>query len=354
MKINRKIPDIITFNISNQKLLYAKNSNKSLYLDDKHIDDDIDTNEYFFIKDILYRKKGGTFYGKEKLFDSSFLGKSVNHQDSSFILKSDTELDEEDFSIISNYSFFSLLNSEKIYLSRLKNIIHCINKSNFVFLGSDKNIYAYTLPNANLLWEFDLSELGSYFDTFSREEKKYEVAKFLGIWDNQLLVALREHIILSLDIRTGKIVQKWQNIEGLFYDDVTKDLIPKASSFVLYKGKLIGALYKFYFEIDLSNGTTHFTDLSSTMEENGILSIYPINDNPIDFPNIYLTAMMKEQPKKPQWSYDCLFCLDIESKEIKWKYTFEDSSLGVKIPQYSNGKLYQLDNDNTLHIFEKE
>ena len=330
--------------------------------------------------EISYIKDGNFYYGKT-FFDVSpmlYKGDITNHNIwikdeywENYLLKlSDKSIKKLDFNLglngdISKFIMIFQNGVQSIYSVESNSIIMnftTIEKikqyqsiGDNLFFVNDKNIIKYyTLPNATPLWEFDLSELGSYFDTFSREEKEYEVAKFLGVWDNQLLVALREHIILSLDIQTGKIVQKWQNIEGLFYDDMTKDLIPKASSFVLYKGKLIGALHKFYFEIDLSNGTTHFTDLSSTMEENGILYIYPINDNPIDFPNIYLTAKMKEQPKKPQWSYDCLFCLDIESKEIKWKYTFEDSSLGVKTPQYSNGKLYQLDNDNILHIFEKE
>ena len=338
MKINRKINNVNKFILSDNNLYYQ-------------LDKDILKNNDI-IKNLGENFFGDFFLYENKLVIQSFYG-SFTFENTLF----------NGYYNYLNKNSFSFLNTEDGF-------IHILDKGKDIKVNIKANYYdfgnvcivsdtssiitAYTLPEATPLWEFDLSELGSYFDTFSREEKEYEVAKFLGVWDNQLLVALREHIILSLDIQTGKIVQKWQNIEGLFYDDMTKDLIPQASSFVLYKGKLIGALHKFYFEIDLSNSTIHFTDLSSTMEENGILYIYPINDNPIDFPNIYLTAKMKEQPKKPQWSYDCLFCLDIESKEIKWKYTFEDSSLGVKIPQYSNGKLYQLDNDNTLHIFEKE
>ena len=364
MKINRKIPDIITFNISNQKLLYAKNSNKSLYVDNKHIDDDIDTNEYFFIKDILYRKKGETFYGKEKLFDSSFLGKSVNYQDSSFILKSDTELDEEDFSIISNYSFFSLLNSEKIYLSRLKNIIHCINKSNFVFLGSDKNIYAYTLPNANLLWEFDLSELGSYFDTFSREEKEYEVAKFLGVWQDELLIACNGGLILSLSVKSGEIIRKWDtlppNSESTLREVFRGYIHQSGNVFQFNKNqdRIFGLYLCHLVEIDLEKGDILITHLKDTLESHQISAFQNKSGYAEDDTHYYTTVFLDKKKLGVNYMPTAICSLNKTTLKIDWLYRFDtddtDDYISIQVPQTSNNKLYQLTQNKVLYIFEKE
>ncbi|MBK7130742.1 MAG: hypothetical protein IPH66_15475 [Crocinitomicaceae bacterium] len=283
---------------------------------------------------------------------------------------------DENLNVVINDFFIHLFENDYVLLSKKENnerntfILNIsIKEINRIKSGSTVNlvhgkflfrknfdlnlIETYSFLNAQPLWQFSVADLGSYYDTFQREEKPYQVSKFLGICNNELLVAMQEHKILALDIASGKLNRSWNSIENLHFDDAVKDLIPRSSSFILTNNKLIGALHKFYFEIDLETGISKFSDLKAVLDKHGILSIYPVWDNPLDGDHFYLTAKMKDQDKGPEWSFDCLLALNIVSKEIDWMHSFDQAAIGVNRPRYANDKLYQLDNKHTLHIFQK-
>ncbi|WP_170861917.1 hypothetical protein [Maribacter aquivivus] len=51
-----------------------------------------------------------------------------------------------------------------------------------------------------------------------------------------------------------------------------------------------------------------------------------------------------------------MFNSNKQTHTIDWKHQFAENEAlkSTDIPQYANEKLYQLDWDNTLHIFERE
>ncbi len=227
-------------------------------------------------------------------------------------------------------------------------------KSKDLFFEKNEVIYFVDLNSAQPLWQYSIESFGTYYDSFKQEHRKYSVSKFLGVWQNELLVAIYEHRIISLDLKTGKMLREWNKIEGFHFDNFINDLIPRSDSFVLKGDKLVGALYKFYIEIDLITGQTHFVDISAEMKKYDIVTIYPVLDNPVTDEHIYLTAMMTQKENGPAWAYECLIALNLHTHQIDWHYAFEEANLGTNRPQISGNKLYQLDNNKVLHIFERE
>lgn len=349
--VQQKIEGVSNYQVKNTFLQYI--IKKKLFLNGRVLDDNTDCLGVFLNDKYIAYSNYSDFKTKIGLLQDNETVKICDYNIQSlktskgYIAYSYDEVFNSNLLVLDeDFEIKEFVGLENISIALVCNDLGFQNKNN-------TQIHAYTLPTAQPLWQFDVLSLGNYFNSFHREERGYEVVKFIGVWQNQLIIALREHLILSLNIHTGQPIRKWQRIDGLHYDSSIKDFIPQASSFVLFGNKLLGVLHRFYFEIHLADGTAHFTDLSQQMEIYGILSIYPINSNPVDYPHIYLTAKMKEQRNQNLWSYDCVLALHLETKEIVWHHTVEESSLGINIPQYSNGKLYQLDNDNTLHIFEK-
>jgi|GEM_PF-4619648 len=78
--------------------------------------------------------------------------------------------------------------------------------------------------------------------------------KFFGVWQNELLISSKNNVITSFNIETGAIIRHWYEIPGFIFDAEIRGVIPRSESFVLDGDKLIGALFLYYFEIDLVSG----------------------------------------------------------------------------------------------------
>ena len=71
--------------------------------------------------------------------------------------------------------------------------------------------------------------------------------------------------------------------------------------------------------------------------------------------NEYLIKVETPVDEKNRRFYDGIALFDKVHKKITWSYVFDDNTfLGSNDPKISTNKLYQLDNNNTLHIFEKD
>jgi hypothetical protein len=183
------------------------------------------------------------------------------------------------------------------------------------------------------------------------------VQKFLGVWQNELLVACSNGLLLSLDVESGKLLHEWHSLPGYMQEiHYFANLMPDGQNLVLdeARGMLIGIHVYTYFEIDLKTREVHQYDLREEMPAFGITEFKPCRSNPFTDTHIFVTAFMKKQEDNPNWSYDCLVALNRSSHKIDWQYKFEGESLGTNIPQLGGNRLYQLDNGKTLHVFEKE
>ena len=70
--------------------------------------------------------------------------------------------------------------------------------------------------------------------------------------------------------------------------------------------------------------------------------------------HIYYTIMTFPPQGYKGFSYDSVIALNRDTFKIDWHYAFEETGLGTNSPKIAGDKLYQLDLNQTLHIFEKE
>ena len=209
--------------------------------------------------------------------------------------------------------------------------------------------------SSDFIWQLNLAKLFKPFINHQGLEIPYNIDRIIDVYNNQLLISCNNHLILSVDTNTGKLIHKWQEIPNINVGEI-EGLIPDASSFVLDKnvGKLIGAIYKYYFEIDLETKEISYKDISEEFKKHNIISIKNITGSPITETHMYLTALT-EQEIGAEVVGDYLFTLNRKTLKIDWIYKFNNKGfLGANKPQISDNKLYQLDVNGTLHVFEKQ
>ncbi len=209
----------------------------------------------------------------------------------------------------------------------------------------EKNkISAFNIDNCKINWELDLATI---FNS--------RLIHFIGVYENQLLIACRNHLLLSVDINTGEILHKWQELVGFEVGSLYKDVLPDPTNFVLDKqdSKLIGVFDTYYFEIDLNTKEISYYQLKEELSKYNIRSFRSFNDNPFTSEYLFLTAhtFLKEVPNV---NFSSVLSLNKKTKKVDWVHTFKDVGLGTNVPQITDTHLYILDLEGTLHIFEKE
>jgi hypothetical protein len=61
--------------------------------------------------------------------------------------------------------------------------------------------------------EINISQLGKYYDAHNKIEKDYSISKILGIYENNLIVLLKGGIFIGLDVETGVLNWKQDQVE---------------------------------------------------------------------------------------------------------------------------------------------
>ncbi len=183
----------------------------------------------------------------------------------------------------------------------------------------------------------------------------FEIEKVIGVWQSQLYIACTNHRLISIDIKTGIILQEWQELKGFEAGQEYKDVLPEPSDFVLDKesGKLIGVFSKFYLEINLESEEINYEDVREELQQYCINSFRRMGDNPFTKDHLFVTAHA-ELEERPNMDLDCVLALNRNTKKVDWVHVFKDTGLGTNVPQITDTHLYQLDTEGSLHIFEKE
>ncbi|MFD0993570.1 hypothetical protein [Tenacibaculum geojense] len=221
--------------------------------------------------------------------------------------------------------------------------------SEVLIISTEDIIQCFSILNKQMIWSLDINKLES-------KEITVVFSSILGILNNSLFISCnKNNSILSVDINTGKIQNKWREIPGININSQIEGIIPNTESFVLDKeqSKLIGAFHKYYLEIDLKSNEISYVDVSEELSKYDIIFIKQSNDISFTKDHLYLTAMIEQYENDTKFTYDCIFLLNRNTLKIDWIYKFKEASLGTHKPKLSGNKLYQLDNNNTLHVFEK-
>ena len=230
-----------------------------------------------------------------------------------------------------------------------------------LFFEKENKIQTINFLSGQFLWEFSLSSLGKGKDYNTDEEFDYEVEQFVGIYNNILWVYIERGGFIGLDIQTGELKHRILgipkgNLLGKVdsYVDNEEFYIFYRAKFILdeKKGIIIGLIADRFFEIDLNKEkiTPMLYGMWDKMEKMN-LKKYGVNGNT----SLQGDLLYFYNDKELQFGI-----LDINTKEIIYVsepiavVERDDCFTQLKDLKVSENKVYILDSNHTLHIFERE
>ena len=210
------------------------------------------------------------------------------------------------------------------------------------------SIRAFSIQKKEHLWEFSLASLGKWKNSWD-EERFFEVYKLIGIYNNILWAFIEIGGFIGLDIKTGEL--KYRISE---YHMGKESKLFFRSDYYLdnERGKIFG-LAHIFIEIDL-NQAPPFVTQYGLQEEFEKYNIKKANDTAEDFvvQDNLLYFYLAEQLR--------FGVLDINTKEIIYVsepiavVERDDSFTRLRDLKVSENKVYILDSNHTLHIFERK
>ena len=288
---------------------------------------------YFYIPDIY----GNTYLimGKEVRFLKDIFIKKVI-SDSFLLVSKDKKT-----------AILNIINNEFHYIlnSRIFKFLEWKEK---LFFKNKNTIQGIEIYTGQFLWEFPLSSLGKWKNSWD-EERDFEVYKLIGIYNNIFWAFIEIGGFIGLDIKTGEL--KYRISE---YHMGKESKLFFRSDYYLdnERGKIFG-LAHIFIEIDL-NQDLPFVTQYGLQEEFEKYNIKKANDTAEDFvvQDNLLYFYLAEQLK--------FGVLDINTKEIIYisepiaVVERDNSFTRLRDLKVSENKVYILDSNDTLHIFERE
>ena len=288
---------------------------------------------YFYIPDIY----GNTYLimGKEVRFLKDIFIKKVI-SDSFLLVSKDKKT-----------AILNIINNEFHYIlnSRIFKFLEWKEK---LFFKNKNTIQGIEIYTGQFLWEFPLSSLGKWKNSWD-EERDFEVYKLIGIYNNIFWAFIEIGGFIGLDIKTGEL--KYRISE---YHMGKESKLFFRSDYYLdnERGKIFG-LAHIFIEIDL-NQDPPFVTQYGLQEEFEKYNIKKANDTAEDFvvQDNLLYFYLAEQLR--------FGVLDINTKEIIYisepiaVVERDDSFTRLRDLKVSENKVYILDSNHTLHIFERE
>ena len=266
-----------------------------------------------------------------------------------------------------NFNFHYFFNVRKFigFDRKIKKIVLCLENekkilhnervgtkkvilSFFVFCNKQNNVLFFTdLDHLKQpLWKFDLNQLGTFVN-LNKEQKEYNVEKILGVHNEHLYIALNGSRILELDIKTGKLTFQWHHLPDKYKIHPSDDFAGRFFALDKVNNSLICLAGERYDIIDLQSKVYSSINIIGELKKFDIVSLRYQGD----FNNNHISAIAHLNNKF--WFQDGIVMFNRKTKKIDWFYKDDNFTTGSDIPKLSNNKLYQLDNNNILHIFEK-
>ena len=295
-------------------------------------------------------------FGKDHL-----ISREIVYGDSAIININDLTIVINNYRIeAQNYPYFSFYevddkSQEGIYDFEKKKILFeatswlgrsIIDK--YIFRDFKKKIACRKIDSDSILWEFSLASFGKWKNSWD-EERYFKVYKLIGIYNNILWAFIEIGGFIGLDIKTGEL--KYRISE---YHMGKESKLFFRSDYYLdnERGKIFG-LAHIFIEIDL-NQAPPFVTQYGLQEEFEKYNIKKANDTAEDFvvQDNLLYFYLAEQLR--------FGVLDINTKEIIYVsepiavVERDDCFTQLKDLKVSENKVYILDSNHTLHIFERE
>ena len=216
------------------------------------------------------------------------------------------------------------------------------------------SIRAFSIQKKEHLWEFSLASLGKWKNSWD-EERYFEVYKLIGIYNNIFWAFIELGGFIGLDIETGELKYHIPEYHQAIGKTICKGKDFFRSDYFLNsgKGKILGMAMDVFIEIDLTQEPPFVTQygLQEEFEKynikkaNDTAGSYVVQDNLLYF---YLAEQLR------------FGILDINTKEIIYisepiaVVERDDSFTRLRDLKVSENKVYILDSNHTLHIFERE
>jgi hypothetical protein len=327
--------------VNNQKIPYDNITGGSLLNDNYFI---ANTNNFQIIFDKQFIKKG--------ILDNHTLISDIYFSNNLTRLTSINTKFNTDGSIEYNWVIFDILENKIVKDLHLKDNIfgfHYTYKDTIIYRTDEANtiITAFDFITARPLWQFDLTTLGTYSD-YNNEIQNYNVEKILGVHNERLYIGLSDSLILELDITTGDIKYKWHKLPKQFVKHPSDGFSARLFDLDTENNQLICLAGRRYDTIDLDTKTYNSIDITKELEQYDIVSIRHQGD----FTNEHISAIA--HLKNDTWFQDGIVVFNRKTNKIDWFYKNETFTTGTDTPKLAGNKLYQLDNDRNLYVFEKE
>lgn len=221
-----------------------------------------------------------------------------------------------------------------------------VNNNEYYFYYKN-DIHCVLYSTGKLNWQFSTSNLPIY-ETSSGEQKHPTVKKFIGVWENQLLVECNRGIILFLDITTGELLHTLDlNADS---KDGNSDHLDASTYYIsintsLNKLIILAPAFLYHFDLKLKNLSVIKDYLNVEISEKWNFKSATFVDDLIyftgDYGQQYVVATR-------------VGVLNSQTGEVLWQTQLEKTGGLNTAPQVAGDKLYVLSQKNVLYIFEKE
>lgn len=271
------------------------------------------------------------FFDAKKLEISNSLKIQLNENERASVCLIDGEnivfkLLNEEFEKV-NYVFSDMNLKEFI---TFKNFIKNPVKVSFGKIISNINneLICYTLSDSVELWQLNISTICKYVDKSNQQEYSGKIDELIVVDENHLIISAYQYGIMCVLLNSGEIIWKISNIKNpIFFE--TK----------------IYSFSDFFYEIDAVSGNVLRKEDYKTLFNENNFKTYWLTKPVISDTIICITS-----------HYDnAILVIDRINFTVLQRIDLGKGSNAVPLgntPQIFEGKLYQLDGDRTLHIFE--
>jgi outer membrane protein assembly factor BamB len=200
----------------------------------------------------------------------------------------------------------------------------------------------YDIDSGEEKWSHDISEYSPWID-FHGKRKDVEVSKFLGVFREDLWVALNNGKILILNVQTGERKHVIGNPH--FSYPFEKNVFPSTDDMVMdnKNSRVVGLFMHSHWEVDLETFNVNHVYLEDHFDE---FKIHSSGVSAIDDAFIYFVD--KDNGKVGVFNRG--------THRLAWQYAFPQPGDLQTFPlslQKHGDTIYVLDSDDTLHIFKK-
>lgn len=241
------------------------------------------------------------------------------------------------------------------FIKRELENIKCVNKKpldniqwkgHLLFDETKFLLSAFSIEKKETIWQFKLFEHFKYDRTWGDGEFYH----FIGVWNDILWIDIKTSHLIGVDVHSGQLKYDFckpskiygqvtqayhEQLHEVFYSNIDED-----------RNSLFGFHYDTYWEVNLNNPTPelHFYIFE---EECKKYNSFAPNPERYCFDKQYLYYVDAFN--------GTVASIDRDTKDFHFLYQFPEASAGTLMEiQVSEDKVYILDNQSTLHIFEKE